>query len=327
MLYMTNKEWYPTFNTRTMVYLCWQLQRCPTTGKIHLQGYTQFKHQIQKALAIKYHKFPEDKPISAAAFKYQIAIKASDTRSYCLDDEKKTALAYINEKDETCKPLNYEEGVFDETVTKEEKKQGARTDLLEIKRRIDEEGLTAKQCRDEEPVTYSRYHRTIDAWYKEKCEKKGPWCKEQKWMEAPETWEPAKAALEFLAKEGDRMVMWFWSDKGATGKTTLLKWLTAQLLKKKERVYYVHAERSDRLAHGYDCQPYVFLDCPRDAKDLPYHFIEMCRDNHITSGMYGVCNKIPSKPIHVIVCANMPPDPRQLSDDLTVVNMDPVVRV
>lgn len=315
------EENLPKFNERTMCYQVFQLQRAPETGRIHWQGYTQFKVKQPKHRAIKYHAFKEK--VAERAFSYQRATKAEDAKKYVTDDEKNTAIPVDMETGLGIGILTIERGEFDPEVTAEAK-QGARTDLLEIKRRITEEKATLKEIRDEVPDTFTRYCKVITAWCAETAETKKRVLKEHKWMADPDTWKPAKKALAFLKEDKERAVLWLWSEKGAVGKTTLLKWLYDGLVHEGgQRVYFAKCERDDRLAYGYDCQPFVFIDCPREGKDIPYKFIEMCRDNHVTSGMYGVVNKIPDKPIHVIVCANYPPDYKCISDDIEVVNMDP----
>lgn len=115
--------------------LCHQLEQCPSTGRIHLQGYVEFaKPQRQSALK-KLHATAHWEP-------------AKGTRKQCV--------AYCT-KDET----RYAEGVCDPVLT-EVVTQGKRNDLLEVTQGITRGEITRDHLFTDRPDLVCKYAKGLN---------------------------------------------------------------------------------------------------------------------------------------------------------------------
>lgn len=114
-------------------YLSWQVERCPTTNRAHVQGYAQL---IEVDGKIPLKKAQEILGIGNSRCERQRGT-ASQARDY-------------TRKERTRVEGPWEHGVF-------EPQQGARTDLMEAIK------LPLKQVAKEKPALYVQYHRGLAA--------------------------------------------------------------------------------------------------------------------------------------------------------------------
>lgn len=122
-----------------ITYLVYQEERCPTTKRLHLQGYVEFDKSI------KLH------PTLKNAFNKRISWRkraeratAEDNRRYCTKPESATGRH------------RYEEGKISE------ESQGKRNDLKRVADAISQ-GVSMVQVARENPETYIKYHRGMEA--------------------------------------------------------------------------------------------------------------------------------------------------------------------
>lgn len=123
------------------------LEVCPTTGSLHLQGYFEFNTQVG-FMALK----DTFKGISLRC----CWATAADNRIYCLKGDQSKA---------EYKLLRYKGPNYGKNVKfwewGEPANQGARNDLREINKNV-RKGKTVKEVRQEDPVLYHKYWRTME---------------------------------------------------------------------------------------------------------------------------------------------------------------------
>nr|WGT79605.1 satellite replication initiator protein [Sophora alopecuroides yellow stunt alphasatellite 4] len=110
----------------------------------------------------------------------------------------------------------------------------------------------------------------------------------------------------------DRTIIWVYGPYGGEGKTHYAK----QLLK--EGWFYSRGGKRVDVTYAYIMDPtrQVVFDIPRDQQDfINYSLIEMFKDRIIQSDKYEPCTIPCINNIHVVVFANMLPDPTKISED------------
>nr|QLM02671.1 satellite replication initiator protein [Parsley severe stunt alphasatellite 3] len=110
----------------------------------------------------------------------------------------------------------------------------------------------------------------------------------------------------------DRTIIWVYGPYGGEGKTHYAK----QLLK--EGFFYTRGGKCADVSYAYVVDPtrHVIFDIPRDKQDfINYSLIEMFKDRIIQSDKYEPCTIPCINNIHVVVFANMLPDPTKISED------------
>lgn len=110
-------------------YCCWQIEKCPTTGRLHVHACIYYENQ---------QKWPKDRYPTAHIRKVKNLKKCI---SYCMKDDTR------------------EEGPWQLGIKPE---PGRRTDLETLAVKI-MKGTTAKELAKEDPVAYIRYHRGLKA--------------------------------------------------------------------------------------------------------------------------------------------------------------------
>jgi len=122
--------------------------------------------------------------------------------------------------------------------------------------------------------------------------------------------------LEILKLEpDDRLVYWFWSEKGNIGKSQFCKYLVA----KHECVFIDEGKKADIMMTimnaDMDTKNCVIFDIPRDnGNHVSYKSIESIKNGMIFSSKYESGYKLFNSP-HVIVFANEAPQEEKLSND------------
>jgi len=131
---MATMDSWPKFNPRTMGFMIFSLQRAPATGRVHLQGYTQFKCKQGKSVAMMKHKAKNN------FWMERQKGTAEDNRKYIEDDEKKTNIILGDVM------LIKKEGTLDENV-EGSVGQGARTDIEVVREAIKDRKLTVEELK------------------------------------------------------------------------------------------------------------------------------------------------------------------------------------
>lgn len=110
----------------------------------------------------------------------------------------------------------------------------------------------------------------------------------------------------------DRTIIWVYGPHGGEGKTHYAK----QLLK--EGYFYSRGGKRVDVTYAYIMDPtrHVVIDIPRDQQEfINYSLIEMFKDRIIQSDKYEPCTVPLINYVHVVVFANMLPDPTKISED------------
>ncbi|QMW68952.1 replication-associated protein [Crucivirus-482] len=135
-----NVSEYFSDESRTLLqYAVWQLEQCPETGRLHIQGYAEFKNQ---------YRFSRAKVLLGGG---QVHLEARNgtrdsAREYCRKPESRLA-----------GPWEFGSFSFGE--------QGKRSDLLMVAERI-QSGISLNLVVNEFPVQYIRYTRGCEALYR-----------------------------------------------------------------------------------------------------------------------------------------------------------------
>lgn len=182
---------------------------------------------------------------------------------------------------------------------------GSRSDIHDLKRRL-EEGESMDSIQDSDPIYFEhRYQQMARSMQVALAKKKRLAQLEERYASCPlRGWQ--QEALDLLAVQCDRKILWIADFEGETGKSFLTQWLLTfqqyQVLgpgKYQDLVYNV-----DVCAKGY-----VF-DLPASVKEeyLPYSLMEKLKDGILVSTKYEGGAKY-TESTKVIVFANIGPDP------------------
>lgn len=107
-----------------------------------------------------------------------------------------------------------------------------------------------------------------------------------------------------------RKVLWYWEATGATGKTTMARYLA-----RNKGAFYSNGGKTSDIAYAYNEEPIVVFDFVRSQEEhINYGIIEALKNGMVTSNKYQSCTKIFDIP-HVVVFANFQPDVTKLSED------------
>ncbi|AXH74396.1 MAG: putative viral replication protein [Circoviridae sp.] len=200
------------------------------------------------------------------------------------------------------------------------KKKARLTELKKIEERIHWE--TTKNCKAADKYCCKEETRTGEIFTHEK--KKAFIRTKSKFDDI----EPRQDIIECISKEPDnRTINWFWSDKGAVGKTSTAAWIEHNY----ENVCVVNGKGADMknqvIKHLENNElDILIITVPRSAKGyVSYGTMEEIKDGLIYSGKYegGFANiEYP----HVIVLANFAPDNNleevMSKDKFNIVNID-----
>lgn len=261
----------PTFDGDIHRYLVYQRERCPTTGKLHWQGYCELFNP---------RKIPGFQKSIHPSEKFHVEKRRGtpqEARAYCMKEESRV---------EGTEPI--EHGVFGT-------KQGSRSDLTDAVAALKTGGM--KRVAEEHPEAYVRFHKGFQALQKELREvyvepKPAKW---RKWQ---------KHILDIIdGPVHDKQITWVCDYKGDAGKTLLTRYLMSNA----GALYLAGATLKD-AAFAFNGQKIIIFDVPRDAMEhLNYGLIEKIKDGVVFSGKYEPEQKIYAKP-HVFVFANQKAD-------------------
>lgn len=125
-----------------------------------------------------------------------------------------------------------------------------------------------------------------------------------------------------LHEPDKRTVMWYYSEKGGTGKTDFTRYLVA----KHNAACCKRGQASDILNMIYntdmDTCNIVIWDVPRDHMKISYEAIEIIKDGMINNTKYETGMKLFNPP-HIVIFSNEPPMEYKLSKDRwCIINLD-----
>jgi len=270
----------PVFDESTMHYMIVGKETCPTSSRLHLQCYVEFKNKrtFNQARAA----LPEGAHLEVARGSQKQNI------DYCKKD------GDYNEFGRGSVP-------------------GARMDLALVKNRIlAGESFEDLMVDDETCHIVARhltYFRTLANNYIS-----GRGLSALKDQLSGAALRPWQARLVALVEEepSPRTVFWFWDSAGNTGKSFMARYLVAF----HGAVIYSNGKVAD-IAHAYNNEPVVIFDLARtqeDKLDAVYLAMENFKNGRIFSPKYDSRFKVFAVP-HVMVFANFAPDQSKLSAD------------
>lgn len=277
-------------------------QKAPSTGKLHMQGYVQFKKAQRYAKALEYVNSGVVNPIpTGKAFQIQRGT-AKQAQEYVTMDEKKTNVDDVREFgtfDKEC-PAGNEPGAG----------KGARNDLEEAKNDILTNNLSREEVLDKYHWLYDRYKTPFESWIS-RSESKMPIDVNNPWDGSSEIPKWVSDVGAYLNTPGDdRKIVWIVGG-GGTGKTTLVKCCHNILIKQKTVLMIKNSTMKD-MAYLYAGQDVVFIEIPMNTKpeDVCYEFMEGVKDGLITSTKYVPRTwkrKMGVPPAHIVVTSNLHP--------------------
>lgn len=297
----------------SVAYAIWQEEKCPDTGRHHLQMYVELVGTMRKnAVSHLFAYKTEEKEYAGARVAARRGSR-DEARAYCM-------------KEETQVSGPYEYGTW--RGEKRTRAGQSRADALEEEERIIavifdammqatniDEFKRSAVCRDNHKVWFAHKNRLMDRYHIEKA------------AEAHDlvtavyknvVWQPWQAAViqevdRLIAAEDPRTILWVWETEGAVGKTFLCK--------------YFHLFRDGVLLgcggkdmlHGYGGQRLIMLDFAKSDEDFAPGMVgavEKLRNGYYFTGKYESRQVlVPHQPL-VIVFANFsPPDTMRMSID------------
>lgn len=257
-------------------YIHWQLEEAPGTGKEHYQGFIVFDKQ-KRLTAVK--------KISPTAHWEVMKGTLSQNLTYCSKAETRTAGPW--------------------TVGELPGESGERTDIHELKRRLDE-GTDFAVLQEENPLYFDHRYvvmarnmqkAKVTRLAKEKLEARFATAHLRPWQQT---------AMDLLSAQNDREILWIADFEGETGKSFLTQFLSISF-----GYQILGSGKFQDLVHILEpgAAGYVF-DLPASCKEefMPYSLMEKIKDGAIVSTKYegGIKMLLNNK---VIVMANIGPNP------------------
>lgn len=183
--------------------------------------------------------------------------------------------------------------------------KGTRTDLLVVKRDIDE-GMTLDEVAEKHFDAWVRYRQAFKEYFQMKQTKPAP---------QEHSLRPWQAELSlYLQNEPSEREVYFVVDRaGNAGKTWFARWW----LHNHEHVQILEPEkRADMAMQMKTDTEVLFVNVPRSRTPmLQYDFLESVKDQIISSPKYESRTLFLQKKCHVVVLMNEMPDPKALSSD------------
>ena len=262
-------------------YYIYQYERCPKTGKIHVQGYVQFR--IRKKLNwIKKHINPNAHFEPAKG-------DLKENQEYCSKDESRLL------------------GPFSEGTPM---KSGERVDLEEIAVQI----LEGKEI-DDEMRTNQAYIRHYKYFGHLESVRKAKVAKES-FIEKMKDFEPTntqKTIYDLLMKQNNRQVLWIHDEKGNRGKSSLADYI---LSKEYDNTFVTSNMKHADLMHMYKDQRIILFDYTRAQEEqINYSSIEQFKSGRIFKTKYESSCIITKDIFKICIFANFGPDISKLSKD------------
>jgi len=263
------------------VYLVYQLEKAPDTGRYHYQGYVAF--HCKKKLATLKNTAPEW---------HWDARRGThmDAKAYCTKDASRIE-----------GPFEY--GTDAEIPTK----KGDRSDLKRLADALQEDPDT--DLTEDFGAELIKFPGGINAYKNELKNKKNKLeLAENFSLFKPTPWQ--SVALKKLEKQNDRQILWVVDETGGRGKTYLAKWMIAT-----QSAFYVQSGKKEDITFAYGNEKVVIFDYTRADKEyVNYGIIESFKNGLVWSPKYQSTLKIMNIP-KIIVFSNWEPDRTKLSSD------------
>lgn len=260
-------------------YLKCQRERCPDTGRLHIQGYVEFLSPVRISL---FQKFIGEK-----------------CHMYVRLGTQQQAIDYCDkEATREC------EGCW-EMGTKAETSGGCRTESM-IKWIISNPEADWKTFVTQWESDFLRYNHA--------CERIFEMFKPQpKMFEFDSLLPVQEEMLKVVDEQNNRQIAWIYDDKGGAGKSEL-----ANYLADRGDTFWASSGKTADIIHSYSkCpKPVVVIDLMRctGSEVVPYSLMEAFKNGRAFTGKYDSRSLCFSK-CKVIVLSNMLPDQSKLSAD------------
>lgn len=185
---------------------------------------------------------------------------------------------------------------------------GTRSDLEDVKTAI-KNGSTKRDLMEEFSMQVAKYPRFIQEYV-------GIVKAKNVSIVSPDalvhTWQ--KDLIGIMEGTPDRrLVHWYWSDEGCTGKS-----LMATYLQDHKNAFVIDIAKTSDVAYAYSYEKIVVFDMPRMTEESIfnhiYYLVECFKNGRIFSAKYESQVKRFDPP-HVVVFANSRPDTSKLSSD------------
>lgn len=257
-------------------YLCVGIETCPTTGKLHTQGWIQMNTPKEMSVMKKVlgDKTAHLEPCRGTEYKNDdYCTKSGNWKTY---------------------------GKF--------KSQGQRTDIEQVFREI-KNGTKELEIARLYPVQYMKYHKCIQRLI-ELTEQENRQKILKAKMEKTELLPWQSEVIDRINNQSDRQVLWVYDEEGNKGKTFLGKYLLAQ-----GETFYTTGGKASDIAYAYNYEKIVFFNFSRDTQErINYGLIEQFKDGLVWSTKY--ISQIKCCPdTKVVVMANFRPNYDKLSND------------
>nr|WAE43935.1 MAG: replication associated protein [Cressdnaviricota sp.] len=264
-------------------YMVYQRERCPTTERLHWQGYIY----LAKKSTLSWIK----NNIDSEAHWTKCAGDFDANFAYCTKESTRL------------------EGTEPTEIGK-----GNRSDLNEFQYDVTQ-GRTEDETRDTHPEIWAKYGqwaREEHARYRDKeLNRRTP-------SPLPdEDW--AVQLREQLDADPDRRkILWFVDKTGGRGKSSFARKYVSRTDTPNlgdQHGYIINGGRHSDIYYGYQGQRVVFFDWSRDHQDaFPYSVVENFKNGYFLSTKY-VTRAVRFRPPHVVVFTNWDPDTTKLSED------------
>jgi len=258
------------------------VETCPTTQRIHLQGALWFKKAMRCAAIV--NLFPE---LDGAHF--EITLSSEATARYCRKNE-----TQIDHFEWTAEGFSVRgNGTL--------KGPSAAERLVERCMELIGEGITwpriCKELSTTQPLPYMRNAKNLEALYRAQTAIPKelvnvvlrPWQRD------------LITRLDSAAPDG-RTIHWVYDAAGNNGKS----WLCNYLIR--NRAAIMVDGRTQDMAYAYSGQPIVCIDIARGQAENMDHlhvFAEKVASGNVFSSKYESVNKVFDNPPHVIIFANV----------------------
>lgn len=280
--YDMTKKLEDSFNGQ-YVYLVYQKEKCPDTGRLHYQGYVCFK--ARKRLS-------QLKVMSSAAHFELRRGKHAEAKAYCMKSDSRQEGPWEFGSD-----ADIPDG------------KGERKDLEEIKEMLDE-GKTLEDIAEAHFGDFCRYRKSFQTYKDMLDEKRVTQSVQSKFANAVlRPWQTS--AYVKLSSQNDRGVLWIYDEVGGKGKSFFAKWLEAN-----KDAYLITSGKHADIYYAYNYQPIVVMDIARthSMDKSMYEMIESFKNGRVFSSKYESKSKRFDS-AKVIIFANFEPDRTMLSND------------
>jgi len=262
-------------------YAIWQLEKCPDTDRLHLQGYAEFS---------KVFTLPGAKKVFHPLYRRTVHL---EKRRGTADD----ACRYCSKEDSRVQgPFAYGQRAV----------RGQRSDLSDVLGAINRGADYEEIC-----LTFPDQAAKYNAWIQSRIEKH----RSSQLLPPDITLRSWQVQLrdQLLGTPHPREILWYWDPIGNTGKTTFAMWL---LRSYPTKVQLFLGGRSADVAFALDSSKSIFVfDYSRDSAEyLNWGTLEAIKNGIVWSGKWASMLKQFATP-HVLIFSNQPPDRTKMSAD------------